>query len=443
MKRALVLGIGRSGVASAKALARLGWEPVVVDESKAPSAARDAAAGELAGLGVEHYLGWTGAPMDLGAQRVVVSPGFDKRHPWLLAAVAAGLDVIGEVEVAYEVAEAPIVAITGTNGKSTTTVMAWLGIQGAGKTAHLCGNIYGSGYPERPLAEAALEADREDVLVAEISSFQLEWIRAFRPAVAAITNVSPDHLNRYASFAEYARTKLRLFEALGSAGWAIAPHDDPTLRPPAGTRFAGFGGTASDARTEAGDLVCGEWRRPLSGFDLGAPHNVLNAQVALLIGRALGLDLDRFADGLREFRGLAHRMQPAGEARGVRFVNNSMCTNPAAVLASTSGVDAEVLHVLVGGQNKGLDFSPLNEVLKTPGRRLYLFGREADAIGALLGGGLPVFGTLDEAFGAAVQAAASGDVVMLAPGCASTDQFADFRERGERFLDLAKEWQER
>lgn len=443
MRRALVLGVGRSGVASAKALTRLGWEPVVVDESKSPSAARDAAAAELADLGVEHHTGWTGEPGDLGAERIVVSPGFDKRHPWLQAGVASGLDVVGEIEVAFEVARAPIVAITGTNGKSTTTVMTWLGIESAGTTAHLCGNIYGSGYPERTLAEAALEAQADEVLVAEISSFQLEWIHKFKPVVAAITNVSPDHLNRYESFAGYKATKLRLFEALGPDGWAIAPEGDPSLRPPTGRLCATFGGLNSEARIEGDELVCGDWRAPLAQFTLGAPHNILNAQVALLIGRALRMDLDRFASGLKTFHGLAHRMQPAGEAHGVRFINNSMCTNPAAVLASTSGVEAKVLHVLVGGQNKGLDFSPLSEVLNTPGRRLYLFGGEAEAIGALLGGGLPVFGTLSEAFGAATEAAVSGDAVMLAPGCASTDQFADFRERGERFLDLAKEWQER
>ena len=442
-RRAVILGIGRSGVASAKALAHMGWEPVAVDESMVPSAARVQAAAELVALGVEHHSGWARPLADTGATRVVVSPGVDRRHELLRDALEAGMEIVGEIEVAYEVAKAPIVAITGTNGKSTTTVMTWLGLQAAGKTAHLCGNIYGSGHPERPLAEAALDAGPAAVLVAEISSFQLEWIRGFRPAVAAITNITPDHLNRYENFSEYIAIKLQLFEALGPEGIAIAPLADPKIRPRPGIRCATFGGEGADARVEGGDLVCGEWRTPLASLPLGAPHNALNAQVALLIGRALVCDLDDFAQGLREFHGLAHRMEPAGERDGVRLINNSMCTNPAAVLSSSEGVAANTLHLLVGGQNKGLDFSPLGKVLRTPGRRLYLFGREVQAICEVLGDAVPVFGTLGEAFEAATAAAADGDVVMLAPGCASTDQFADFRERGELFLRLAREWQER
>ena len=437
-----MLGIGRSGVAAAQALLTLGLQPVVVDEGTGDSPARDRAAARLAELGVEAIPRWSGEFADLGAESVVVSPAAPKTHAGLLRAEQAGIEVIGEIELAYRVARAPIVAITGTNGKSTTTVMTWLALRAVGRTAWLCGNIYGSGYAEVPLTEAALAAGPDDVLVAEVSSFQLERVSRFRPRAAAITNLTPDHLNRYRDFADYATTKRRVFAAQVAHDTAVVPLGVPA---PKGPLVRTFGGPHADARVEHGNLVVGNWSTALDELPFAEPHNVLNAQTALLLGEAIaGTDaLDGLADGLHGFRGLVHRMERVGEHGGVLLINNSMCTNPAAVLASSDSVQARVQHLLVGGANKSLDFAPLKALHEGPERRLYLFGSEAQAIDVLVGGRNCVFDTLDEAFAEAVANAEPGDVVMLAPGCASTDQFEDFRERGELFRRLAKEWLER
>ncbi|MCO5297604.1 MAG: UDP-N-acetylmuramoyl-L-alanine--D-glutamate ligase [Fimbriimonadaceae bacterium] len=445
MSRALVLGLGRSGVASARALLALGLEPLVVDHAPALTAANRTAADALDALGVEWRIDWKGTAPDLGATVLVTSPGVDRRSPTLLGAVAAGIEVIGEIELAFRVAKAPIVAITGTNGKSTTTVMTWLGLKGAGFDAVLCGNIYGSGYPEVPLAEAALDASPDAVLVAEVSSFQLEWVRGFRPRAAAITNITPDHLNRYNGFEEYAQTKLRIFEAQGPEDHAVVPYGDPLVPPPSGPPVHTFGNPAADAKVEDGWLVAESWHVPLESLPFREPHNLANAQVALLLGRSIAGEgaCAGFAKGLSAFQGLGHRLQAVGEREGVQFVNNSMCTNPAAVVASSRALGDVRQHLLVGGETKGLDFRPLAALLAGGRVRLYLFGKGAPAIRETIGDDALEFRTMAEAFGAAAGAARSGEVVMLAPGCASTDQFADFRERGEVFVRLAKEWLER
>lgn len=445
MSRAVVLGLGRSGVASVRALRSLGHECVVVDHAKELNEARRSAAGALDAMGCEWRLGWEGSTRDLGAALVVTSPGVDRRNVALVDSVAAGIEVIGEIELAFRVAKAPIVAITGTNGKSTTTVMTWLGLQGAGFKAALCGNIYGSGYPEAPLAEAALEATEDAVLVAEVSSFQLEWVRDFRPTAAAITNITPDHLNRYNGFDEYARTKLRIFEAQRSEDHAVIPWDDPWVPPPTGPRVHTFGASAANARVEGEWLVAEPWRIPLAALPFCEPHNLLNAQVAMLLAQAVAGEgaCEGFAQGLKSFRGLGHRLQAVGGRDGVQFVNNSMCTNPAAVLASSAALGKVGQHLLVGGDTKELDFRPLSALLVEGRVRLYLFGRGAPTISEALGGVSPEFGTLAEAFEAAACAARSGEIVMLAPGCSSTDQFADFRDRGEAFEKLVAEWVER
>lgn len=441
MSRAVVLGLGRSGVAAAKALVRLGYQPLVVDEAGESNPARSRAIDALDALSVPWRLGWREAFSSLEPEIVVTSPSVDMRHPRLAEAREAGIEVISEVELAYRVAKAPIVAITGTNGKSTTTVMTWLGLRGAGLDAVLCGNIYGSGYDEVPLAEAALDAPERAVLVAEISSFQLEWVRDFRPVAAAITNITPDHLNRYSGFEEYAQTKRRIFAAQRPEDHAVIPHGDPA---PVGPRVHTFGAPEADARVEGTFLVAEGWRIPLDALPFAEPHNLANAQVAALLVRAVAGEgaRDGLVVGLAGFRGLGHRMRTVGEAGGIRFVNNSMCTNPAAVLASSRSLGDVPQHLLVGGDTKGLDFRPLGALLEGGRIRLYLFGSGAETISRAVGGGAPQFATLGEAFGEAVERARSGDVVMLAPGCASTDQFSDFRDRGAVFERLAKEWLE-
>lgn len=445
-KRIAVLGLGRTGVAVAHASKALGATPVVLDRANSTELPKPELANDLAKAGIELRLGWPGdstafeneqvhgvpflppsrpaAPADgwLDSSEfdlVVVNPAIDYRAAVLQRAWSAEIEVIGEIEFAFRISKAPIVAITGTNGKSTTTVMMWQCLRELDVDAVLCGNIFGSGYPEMPLSEAAASATGQQVLVAEVSSFQLEWVREFAPVAAAITNVTPDHLNRYDSFEQYRAAKQRIHAAQSQSDFAVD-----------------LGHAAGEAARIAPDP---------SPFAFPARHNDLNAGTALAIVEGLFERLDKPFDregaiaALRQFKGLAHRMEQVGDRDGVSVVNNSMCTNAAAVLSSVGSLRAETRHVLLGGINKGLDFEELRGLLDGP-NRLYLFGQSKDELNAALGGGHPVYDRMREATESALRNARPGDAVILSPGCASMDEFEDFRQRGDVFRAIAKEW---
>ena len=488
-RRIVAMGLGRSGLAVARAALARGARAIVVDEKT--DLPKPELVAEARAEGIDVRLGWKGAFAELSPDLVVVNPAVDSRHPKLRD---ADVELVSEVEFAFRIARGPIVAITGTNGKSTTTVMAYLALRACGLDPLLCGNLYGSGYPEAPLTEAALVGREGQPLVAEISSFGLEWTSTFRPRSAAITTIRPDHLDRYDSFESYAATKMRIFAGQTEADYAVVRANDPIVKPPCGTANAyvprhrrapsqgeggkggcphvlTFGATGEHARVEELDLVVLDTRIPLASLPWTEPYNHANAACAALLAygllKATGSPLVEKAEGarakpsifaarreeppalppeivagLREFRGLAHRMERLGEREGVAVVNNSMCTNPDAVVASAIAEKRPTL-LLVGGVDKGLDFTPLGRLLGGGRHRAYLFGRDARQIDEGMGGGFPVFGTMGEAFGAATRDARPGETIMLAPGCASGDQFRDFRDRGDRFRTMAKDWLER
>ncbi len=487
MRRVVAMGLGRSGLAVARAVRARGGEAIVVDEKT--DLPKPELVTEARAEGIDVRLGWNGAFSDLHPDLVVVNPAVDARHPKLQN---AGVELVSEVEFAYRIAKGPIVAITGTNGKSTTVVMTYLALRACGLDPLLCGNLYGSGYPEAPLTEAALNGREGQPLVAEISSFGLEWTREFRPRAAAITTIKPDHLDRYDSFDAYAATKMRIFAGQTADDYAVVRANDPVVVPPCGhanqyqprhrralatsgdahcPHVLTFGATGEHARIEELDLVVLDTRIPLEGLPWSEPHNHANAACAALLAYGLLKSIDsplieralaakpkpsvfaprkepepalppEIVAGLREFRGLAHRMELVGTRNGVRVVNNSMCTNPDAVVSSAMA-EKNPTHLLVGGMDKGLDFTPLGRFLGGGRHRAYLYGRDARKIDAEMGSGFPVFGTMDEAFRAAAAEARPGETVMLAPGCASGDQFRDFRHRGDEFRALAKDWLQR
>lgn len=444
-----VFGLGRSGVSVAKAARKTGWVPVVFDEKPLTNKTQPIA-DELAQIGADVVAGWDSQFQDSNVELVITSPGVPYYHPKLQAAVSAGLEVIGEIEFAYRISKAPIVAITGTNGKSTSTVMAHQIALAAGFDSILCGNIYGSGYSEQPLTEAAANATENNLLVAEISSFQLEWVLQFRPVSAGITNITPDHLNRYpGGFDEYAKTKRNLFNAMRDGDAAVWHSSDPITEPPYdhGLRILKFRKAWEDAFETSEAIVIMGQELSKAELPFGESHNYLNAMFAgLLIEGVIGKlgrgDLAAGLESLKSFKGLSHRMEWVGERNGILFINNSMCTNPGAVIASSQSL-RRPQRILMGGVNKSLDFSPVGEYLKDSSHHVYLYGQDASSIAAQLGGASGVFKTIEEAFAAAVQDAREGEAVMLAPGVASMDQFEDFRARGNRFKDLAKEWLER
>lgn len=454
--RIAILGLGRSGLAVAAAAQAAGHSPAVFDAKPADDPKVKPHAKQLKQHGIPFTPAFEGRFGKSDFDQLVTSPGVDMRSPILKEASRNGVEVIGEIEFAYRISKAPIIGITGTNGKSTTTVMTWQALKAAGQEAILCGNIYGSGLDEVPLTEAAMNSTPDQVLVAEISSFQLEWVHDFRPRCAGITNISPDHLNRYDNYEQYANTKRRLFDRMGEGDTIVANAGDTHTFPSnTSLRDRGFGlprvhfyGAAGvDASFDAGHLKVAI-AEPVSGLPFHEKHNLLNACHAALLALGYletnremspGEKVERVLAGLKHFRGLAHRMERLGHKGGIEVINNSMCTNPAAVIASSSGVPAPQ-HLLIGGMKKNYDFSPVGEYLTRTGHQAYLFGRDALEINEELGGLYSVFSTMKQAFRAARDKAVPGEVIMLAPGCASMDQFADFVARGEEFKKMAKEW---
>jgi UDP-N-acetylmuramoylalanine--D-glutamate ligase len=441
-RRVAVLGLGRSGLAIARAALEHGAQVRVYDRLSRDRIVKRDALEEAERLGVPIEFGWDSPFDESHADVVVTNPAVDKRSPVLRGTAANGVEVWSEIEFAYRITRAPIVAITGTNGKSTTTVMTFLCLQACGIDAMLCGNIFGTGYDEVPLTEAALRSRPEQVLVAEVSSFQLEWVHRFRPVAAAIINISPDHLDRYDSFEDYAATKRRIFAAQGPEEFAIVGADEPE---PRGPRVLKLG---REARANGQGLEALGRQVEAASLPFEEPHNLENGAIALLLaaatmqatGRAGRLETPECAvEGLRQFRGIEHRMEFVGDKDGVRILNNSMCTNPEAVVKSARSLRRPA-HLLIGGENKGLPFDPLRDFVRETGTNVYIYGRDREEVARMLGGDAPMYETLSEAFSAAVERARPGEAVMLAPGCASTDQFRDFRHRGDVFKSIAKEW---
>ncbi len=437
-RSAAVLGLGVSGVASAEALLRRGARVVAYDERPLEGADRIAAADRLQGQGIEVRTSWNGRLDSDDHDLMVASPGFPLAHPAFHD--MREREVMGEIALAYAISRAPIAAVTGTNGKSTTVVMLWSLLRSGGVDAILCGNIAGSGFPEMTLTEAAERAEPGQVLAAEVSSFQLELAGGFRPRAAAITKIAPDHLDRHPRFEDYRDAKLRLFSHMAEGDAIIRSLAEPSV-PEEALREAEERGVriiAFDPRP-----LIGQRQSTIDGqvIDLdrilfGAPHDAANALMAWHLASVFARPQ---ADALHEFPGLAHRLEKLGERRGVLVINGSMTTNPDALIAASQAVKRRQ-HILIGGRTKNLDFSPVAEYLKESGQKAILFGPESGIMNRTLGGGWPEHGTLEAAFTAAAAEAREGEAILLAPGCASAAPYASFRERGEAFRQMAKEW---
>lgn len=443
-KRLAIVGLGVSGIAMAEAAVEIGAEPLVFEEKPGTIPEVLAAIDRLAGR-VEVVTGWT-ANLPAGFDWVLVSPGVPPGHP----VIAQGaVPVIGEAEFAYRIANAPILAITGTNGKSTTTVM--LSRILATNGAVLCGNIAGSGYAEQTLTSAALSTPSDGVLVAEVSSAQMETVVEFRPEVATITNLQPDHLDRYKTFEQYKLAKLNLLKNLGSEQFFVRNLDEPSLQslssPNANLiEFSPSGNAAGNGQTRRFEntLSLSDQELAIADLPFVGEMNIANAMcawemaAAFLQTRGEQIGSEELAS-LLDFKSLAHRLEPLGERGGIRVINNSMCTNPRAVVESAKSLTGN-LHILMGGNPKNLDFSEVRVYLRTSPHKVYLYGVEASDLREKIGLELNVYPSLEAAFEAATQAARSGETVILSPGCSSTAPFANFRERGDAFKKCAREW---
>ena len=446
-QRVLVLGLGRSGRSAARWLAERGAQVVAADESPTPRGEPDeahAADDALRALGVELRSG-SPFPDPADFDLVVPSPGVP-RSRWAARARRA----LGDIELAWSALSVPVVAITGTNGKTTTTALTARMLCAAGLRAEAAGNI---GRPALELVGRPL-----DVAVFEVSSFQMEAVESFRPRVAVILNLAPDHLDRHGSPAVYAEAKAQLFVRQGAGDTAIGNADDPD----AAAVAARSGGRHWWFRTR-GPVDCGGWwdagqavlrdgsvgerdaplRIPLDAVTCAgaAAPPVDDVLAALLVCRALGADVAKAAEGLIDFTPPPHRRERVAQHAGVTWVNDSKATNPAAAALALAAVPGRAIW-LAGGRGKGLDLRPLADTAAGRVRACVFFGEEADALAAAMAGRAPVqrAATLEQAVALAGALAEPGDTILLSPACASFDQFRNYEERGARFREAVEAW---
>ena len=440
-RRALVMGMGRSGEAAAGALARLGTEVTATDSGEVPGLR------ERLPAGVELELGGHAEARFRACDLLVVSPGVPATNHYVALARASGAEVISEVELACRLCPAPVAAVTGTNGKTTVATMLGRILEESGFRAPVGGNI------GRPLVEVVeTEGGDADFIVAEVSSFQLEWAPGIRPRAGVMTNVTPDHLDRHPDIHEYAEIKARLFASQGEGDARVLNADDPlTARymAPGGRAavlaFSRRGRVSRGACVENGEVrLIGEAgaARVCGAEELAAPglHNLENFLAACAAARFLGADAEAMARVARGFEGLPHRMEVVGETDGVRWVNDSKGTNVGAAAMSLESLTGDVL-LIAGGTDKGSDLTPLRAGVERKVRRLALIGEAADRFERFFRGCAPIARakTLDEAVRLCREEARRGDTVLLSPACSSFDQFRDYAHRGDAFRRMVQE----
>jgi UDP-N-acetylmuramoylalanine--D-glutamate ligase len=437
-----VIGLGRSGSAVVRLLRRSGTAVYGSDAGRSP--ALEQAAAELRALGAEVDLGGHDLARIGRAALCVVSPGVPPVAPPLLAARLAGVPVRAEADLGLEALDGvPYAAVTGTNGKTTTTALIGHLLVAGGKRAVTAGNI------GTPLSQVALGRTRPEAMAVELSSFQLHDMTALRPAVGVLTNLAPDHLDRYPSLEEYYADKARLFQHASPGSVWVSNADDAASRdrvqgvPGRHLRFStrepgdAWYDRARDRLMVEGLPVLDRGELPLLG-----DHNVANALAAALAVRVLGLDPPALAEGLRSFRALAHRMEPVRELEGVLWINDSKSTNLASTRVAVRGMTRPTL-LLLGGRHKGEPYTVLAPALTGRARAIVAYGEAGPiVVRDLAGAGVPVVsaGSFDQVMARARELARPGDAVLLSPACSSYDMFDNYEARGRRFREIVEGW---
>jgi UDP-N-acetylmuramoylalanine--D-glutamate ligase len=432
----LVVGLARSGEAAALALRARGEEVIGCDAGAPGLQGLDAVAGRLLEAGVEIHLDASGDAIAARAGTLIKSPGVPQDAPAVLEARARGVPVLGELELAWRLLDNEFVAVTGTNGKTTTT--EWIGHihREAGAPVAVAGNV------GTALASLVGTVAADATVVCEASSFQLEDTLAFSPEVAVLLNLAPDHLDRHQSYGDYVAAKLRVFANQGNHDVAIAPDDLEVADLGGCARRLQFGtGPEAEVSERAGQIWWAEEPIiPVERLSLPGEHNVRNAMAAAAACLARGLDPDAVATGLETFAGVAHRLELIARIDGVAYVNDSKATNVASTLVALRSYQRGV-HLIAGGDGKQQDFSPLAPLVAERCRAVYLIGAAAGELLRALGGTgveISILDELDRAVAAARGAASAGDVVLLSPACASYDQYPNFEARGQQFRELVR-----
>jgi len=441
-KRILVVGAGKSGLAVLRFLAGKGAFAVLTDAKKP-----DCPGGELAQLEDEGVVLSLGGYPEVGKETfdlVVMSPGVPLTEEPARAALANGIALIGELELAYSFTRAPIVAITGTNGKTTTTTLIGEIFKKTGRATLVGGNI---GFP---LVNEVERYGTDDIIVAEVSSFQLETTRSFKPRVAVVLNTPPDHLDRHGDMEGYIAAKARIFANQDPCDYTVLNYDDPLT--------AGLGAKTRGRKiyfSRRQELNSGVWVRSgkivtnIDGYEeivcgiseLGIPgaHNLENALAAVAATKAVGVGSEAIASVLKEFKGVSHRLEFVAEIDGVKYINDSKGTNPDASIKALEAYDEPVV-LIAGGKNKGSDFAELAGVIKKRARALVVLGQSAELIAAAARANgfdnIQKASDFKEAVILAHQAARPGEIVLLSPACASWDMFKCFEDRGDLFKEI-------
>jgi UDP-N-acetylmuramoylalanine--D-glutamate ligase len=441
-KKALVIGARRTGAAAARYLASEGARVVVCDKMKDGF---DDERKRLEGVPIEWQLGREDSALLDRVDLVIPSPGVPREHPILVSAVDRGIPVFAEVEIAFRALSAPLYAITGTNGKSTTTELLGRMLRRSGARPFVGGNL------GTPLVDAI--GKEIDCAVAEISSFQLEWVDELRPAIGVFLNLTDDHLDRYPSLEAYGEAKATLFRAQVAEDWAVLSREDPwvwNLRERLRGRVISFGFDAVEygtfprdgtivVRLPDGNLEGKELTFSMSRTRLRGVHNLENVMAAATAALLAGASPGAIQAAIDEFPGLPHRLELVRQKDGIAYVDDSKGTNVGAVVKSLASIAGPVI-LLAGGVDKGGSYEPLRPLVRERVKRLIVFGEARDTIRSALGKETEtlVVGDLAEAVARAAESARTGDTVLLSPACASFDMFRDYAERGDRFRALVE-----
>jgi UDP-N-acetylmuramoylalanine--D-glutamate ligase len=435
----LIVGLARSGQAAARMLAARGEAVRAVDSGHPEGAAG------LEGVGVEVFLDTDGLAQLEGMRTVIKSPGVPREAPVIAAALEREIEVVGELELAWRALPNRFVAVSGTNGKTTTVELLGHLYRSAGEPVAVAGNV------GTALSELVGEHPADETIVCECSSFQLEDTAAFAPECAVFLNLAPDHLDRHGDLESYLAAKLRIFANQGNDDVAVYNADDPFLADVdlggCARRIAFCRGAGPDCEVSAVEgtiFYADEPLLPVAELGLFGEHNVANAMAAAAAALAMGIDRDAVREGLRSFAGVPHRLEQVAEIDGVRFVNDSKATNVASASVGIRAFEGGV-HAILGGSEKDEPFTPLIDPIRERVRACYLIGATSERMVRELA---PVVETgaelhrcdgLEDAVRRAGAAAKPGEVVLLSPACASFDAFDSFEQRGDRFREMVGE----
>jgi UDP-N-acetylmuramoylalanine--D-glutamate ligase len=441
-KRVLVVGLGRSGVASAFFLQEHGAKVIVSDSKSEAQLQSEVPA--LLDRGISIETGQHGQRTFRDQDLIVVSPGVPSDQPQLQHARTLGIPVIGEVELAFRFLQGKVLAITGSNGKTTTTTLVGEILAKSGKKTLVGGNI------GTPVISLAGQSTPDSLVALEISSFQLESIEQFRPWIAAILNITPDHLDRHHTFQAYVDAKARIFENQHAGDFAILNADDPTCVALKDKIKASLLWFSRKQPVETGAFLRdeqiifrqnGQEQAVLSrhAIQLKGEHNLENVLAAVAMTMVAGCTPQQVQQAVKEFRAVEHRLELVATINGVTFYNDSKATNVDATVKALESFPGNI-HIILGGKDKGSDYTVLNPLLRERVKRVYLIGAASDKIASHIKNATELVrsGTLERAVRQAFDAAKSGDVVLLAPACASFDQFNSYEHRGRVFKELVR-----